>query len=156
MTHKAEQITEDISIREFYALIEEWLTFLRSQSLKILIVGFLGGLFGFSYAWVQKETYTAKTTFVVEESKSGASAFGGLANLAGQFGVDVGGAGSGGVFSGDNILLYFKSPSLSREVLLTKFDSTSNKSLADIYCSAYKLNENWKKDKKIGEIYFPQ
>jgi hypothetical protein len=50
-----------------------------------------------------------------------------LASLAGQFGVDVGGAsGSAVVLSGDNILLYFKSESLAREVLLSKYDSTGN------------------------------
>jgi hypothetical protein len=104
---------------------------------------------------MQPITYTAKITFVVEEGKSGGSSLGGLASLAGQFGVDVGGASGGGVLSGDNILLYFKSESLTREVLLSSYDSTSNKSVADVYAEVYKLKDAWEKNEKIGKVDFP-
>jgi hypothetical protein len=100
-------------------------------------------------------SYTAKLTFVVEEGRSGGSSLGGLASLAGQFGVDVGGSGSAGVLSGENILLYFKSESLAREVLLSKYDSTGNNSVAEKYVEIYKLREGWEKNNKIGNVEFP-
>jgi hypothetical protein len=146
--------SDEISLKELLQKIGEWYSYLKSQWLKIALVGFIGGCIGFVYAWMQPITYTAKLTFVVEEGKSGGSSLGGLASLAGQFGVDVGGASGGGLLSGDNILLYFKSSSLAREVLLSKYDSTTNKSVADVYGEVYKLNEGWKKNEKIGDIKF--
>jgi len=102
--------TDEISLKELILKIKEWVAYLKTQWWKIAIAGFMGGIIGFVYAWMQPITYTAKTTFVVEDAKSSGGNLGGLASLAGQFGVDVGsGGGGGGLLSGDNILLYFKS-----------------------------------------------
>lgn len=146
--------SEEISLKALIEKISEWWRYLKTKWIKIAIVGFIGGVIGFVYAWVQPITYTAKLTFVVEEGKSGGSSLGGLASLAGQFGVDMGGASGGGLLSGDNILVYFKSESLAREVLLSKYDSTSNKSVADVYAEVYKLKEGWEKNEKIGKFSF--
>ena len=154
MTDQMTDTADEISLKELLQKAGEWWRYLKTQWWKIAIVGFIGGIIGFVYASRQPITYTAKTTFVVEEGKSGSSGLGGLASLAGQFGVDVGGGSSGGLFSGDNILLYFKSPSLARETLLTKYDSSSNLSVADVYATVYKLKEGWEKNEKIGKIDF--
>lgn len=146
--------SDEISLKELIQKIGEWYRYLKTQWWKIAIAGIIGGVIGFVYAWMQPITYTAKTTFVVEEAKSGSSSLGGLASLAGQFGVDVGGSSGGGLFSGDNILLYFKSKSLTREVLLSKYDSTSNKSLLDQYAEIYKLKESWQKSEKCDNLIF--
>lgn len=147
--------SDEISLKELIQKMGEWFSYLKTQWLKIAIVGFIGGVIGFVYAWNQPITYTAKTIFVVEEGKSGGSSLGGLASLAGQFGVDVGGSSGGGVLSGDNILLYFKSESLAREVLLSRYDSSSNKSVADVYAEVFKLKEAWEKNEKVGKVNFP-
>ncbi|MBX9780047.1 MAG: hypothetical protein K2X26_06855 [Chitinophagaceae bacterium] len=146
--------SDEISLKELIQKIREWYRYLKTQWWKIAIAGIIGGVIGFVYALMQPITYTAKTTFVVEDPKSSGSGFSGLASLAGQFGVDVGGSSGGGLFSGDNILLYFKSPSLAREVLLSKYDSLSNKSVADVYSEIYKLKEVWEKNENIGKINF--
>lgn len=143
--------SDEISLRELIQKMGEWYRYLKTQWWKIAIAGVLGGCIGFVYAGMQPVTYTAKTSFVVEDSKGGGS-LGGLASLAGQFGVDVGGGSGGGLFTGDNILLYFKSQSLAREVLLSKLDSSSNKTVADLYAEVYKLKENWAKNQKIGKL----
>lgn len=155
MTDQVTNSSDEISLKELLQKAGEWWRYLKTQWWKIAIVGFIGGVIGFVYAWMQPITYTAKTTFVVEEGKSGTSGLGGLASLAGQFGVDVGGGSAGGLLSGDNIILYFKSPSLAREVLLTQYDSSSNLSVADVYSTVYELKEEWEGDKKIGKIDFP-
>lgn len=154
----ADQMTnssDEISLKELLQKAGEWWQYLKTQWWKIAIVGLIGGIIGFVYAWMQPITYTAKTTFVVEDGKSGSSGLGGLASLAGQFGVDMGGGSGGGLLSGDNILLYFKSPSLAREVLLTQYDSSSKQSIADFYSSVYKLKAGWEKNEKIGKVDFP-
>ena len=147
--------SDEISLKELIQKIGEWWAYLKTQWIKIAIVGFIGGCIGFVYAWMQPITFTAKITFVVEEGKSGGSSLGGLASLAGQFGVDVGGSSGGGVLSGDNILLYFKSESLAREVLLSRYDSTSNKSVADVYAEVYELKKKWANNDKVGKVDFP-
>ncbi|MBH2005691.1 MAG: hypothetical protein I8H66_13490 [Sphingobacteriia bacterium] len=155
MTDQMTDAEDEISLKELLQKAGDWWSYLKTQWWKIAMVGFIGGVIGFVYASMQPVTYTAKTTFVVEEGKSSSSGLGGLASLAGQFGVDMGGGSGGGLLSGDNILLYFKSPSLAREVLLTQYDSSSNQSVADIYASVYHLREGWEQNEKIGKAHFP-
>lgn len=155
MTNQITDSSDEISLKELLQKVGEWWLYLKTQWWKIAIIGFIGGGVGFVYAWMQPITYTAKTTFVVEEGKSGTPGLSGLASLAGQFGVDVGGSAGGGLLSGDNILLYFKSPSLAREVLLTQYDSSSKQSIADVYAAVYDLKAGWEKNEKIGKINFP-
>lgn len=153
--NESKQNQDEISLKEIIQKLSYLWGYLKTQWIKIVLVGIVGGCIGFAYAWMQPINYTARITFVVEEGKSGGSSLGGLASLAGQFGVDVGGAsGGGGVLSGDNILLYFKSESLAREVLLSKYDSSSNKSVADIYAEVYDLKNKWLKKEKVGKVDF--
>lgn len=147
--------SDEISLKELILKIGEWYRFLKIKWKIIVLAGFLGGVIGFCYAWMQPITYKAKTTFVVEEGKSSGGGLAGLASLAGQFGVDVGGGSGGGLMSGDNILLYFKSASLAREVLLSKYNENSNQSVADKYAEVYELKAAWEKNKKIGKVNFP-
>jgi hypothetical protein len=92
---------------------------------------------------------------VVEDAKT--SGTGLMSALAGQFGFDLGNiTGGSGVLSGDNILALLQSRSMIRKALLTAFDSSSNRSLADIYAETYGWKEEWKNDSKINrKIDFP-
>lgn len=154
MTNTVNKGVEDITFKELIEKTKEWCAFLVSKWKSIVVFSVLGALLGFGYSSVKPINYTAKITFILEESKTSSSGFGGLASLAGQFGVDVGAGSGGNILSGDNILLYFKSPSLAKEVLLSQVDSSSNETLADLYAKIYNLNEVWGKDKKIGKIKF--
>jgi uncharacterized protein involved in exopolysaccharide biosynthesis len=154
MPNKVNDNLNEISLKDIYLNAMKWLNYLVTNWWKIILVGLIGGVFGFIYAGNQPVTFTAKTTFVVEEGKNSTSNLGGLASLAGQFGVDVSGGG-GGVFSGDNILLYFKSNSLAREVLLSRYDTNSLQSVADVYIAVYGLKETWEKSDNIGKVNFP-
>lgn len=143
----------DFSLKEILETINQWYVYLLSHKIKIICAGILGVILGFAYAFLQPVTYNAKTTFVVEDTKSGAGAsLGNLASLAGQFGVDLGGSSGSGLLNGDNILLYFKSIKLSREVLLKRIDSNSNKSLADVYAETYELKTKWEKSNEVKKI----
>jgi len=155
MTEIISNSSDEISLKELVLKIKEWGSFILGKWKIIGLVGFIGGICGFFYATSQKATYTAKITFVLEEGKGASPGLGGLASLAGQFGVDVGASSGGGLLSGDNILLYFKSPSLAREVLLSRFDSSTSTSIAEVYANEYELRKEWIEDKKIGNIHFP-
>lgn len=145
---------DQISLKELIEKILVNFSFLSKKWKVILLAGIIGGLIGYIYSNNKPVTYTAKLTFILEEGKSGASGLGGLASLAGQFGVDVGVGSGGNVLSGDNILLYFKSPSLAKEVLLSQFDSLNKETIADAYIRFYSLNKIWEKNEKIGKIDF--
>lgn len=157
MSHNSSLISsnsEEISLKDVVDRLIEIIRFLKKNVIKIVIIGFIGGLFGYFYASKQPTLYSAKLTFVVEEGKNGSSNLGGLASLAGQFGVDVGSSSGTGLLAGENILLYLKSPSLAREVLLSKYDNKTNKSFADVYAELYLLKNAWELNKSIGKVDF--
>jgi hypothetical protein len=126
------------------------LQFKKSLALVLII----GGLLGTFAAWYKRPTYTARLTFVVDDSKSSGSASG-LSALAGQFGFNLDGlGGASGVLAGDNVEELVKSTDLMKATLLTPYDSTQ--SLADKYAAVYKLNKKWLKyspDSKV--VRFP-
>lgn len=150
MQEYPQQPDEEISLTELLEKARELWTYLVKKWFFILIAVILGAAIGLTYAWFKPVKYTSRVSFVVEDNKSGG---GGLAALAGQFGFDLGGS-SGGVFSGDNILLFLKSESLCRTILLTNYDSAGKRILADVYADAYGLKAKWLRDKEVGPINF--
>jgi hypothetical protein len=149
MNQDSKKPVSQISVKELMDKIGDSVRFLKSKWKKIVVYSFFGAVFGIAYAFFVPVKYVSKLTFVVEESRSSG---GGLAAIAGQFGLDLGGVGGGGVLSGDNILLFLKSESLIREALLTNYDSTGNMTLADKYAEAKKWKKSW--SEKFGDINF--
>ncbi|WP_429379738.1 hypothetical protein [Mucilaginibacter sp. UYCu711] len=100
--------------------------------------------------WLWSPTYTARLTFVVDDSKS-AGGSGGLSALAGLAGMDLNALGGGsGVLAGDNVQELVKSHKLIKATLVTAYDSTQT--LADRYAAVYKLNKKWLKYSPDGKI----
>lgn len=147
----SQQANDEISLKQTVEKIREIWSYVIKKWAVILLAGLLGAAVAFTYAWLQPVKYESRESFVLEESKGGV---GNLASLAGQFGFDIGGGAGGGVFSGDNILLFLKSESLCLETLLTRYDSTGNQLLADKYAEANNFKSAWAKNKAIGEISF--
>jgi hypothetical protein len=122
------------------------------------IAGILGALLGLGYYYIKPVVYTARITFVVEDSKSAGGGGSLMSALAGQFGVDIGGlSGTSGVLAGDNVLQLLKSKSLIKKTLLTPFNNgdssakASTHSLADEYARVYGLDKKWLKSRKVGK-----
>jgi hypothetical protein len=105
---------DEISLKELILKIKEILGYLLSKWKIIVPLGLLGGGLGIVYSIIQEPVYTAKLSFSVIEKERGA---GGLASLAGQFGLSVGGGGEN-IFSGENILELMKSRNLTEKTLL--------------------------------------
>ena len=142
---------DEISLKELIEKIQQLWKYLLTKWVIIVLAGIIGGVIGFFYAYKQPVKYIAKMTFVVEDAKSSG---GGLASLAGQFGLDLGGGVGGSIYSGDNVLLFMKSKSLVRETLLTLYDENEGISLADRYAEVNNMKEGWSKIGKIGSIQF--
>jgi len=116
----------------------------------LLLVLIAGALIGALTAWLWTPTYTARLTFVIDDSKSGGGA-GGLSALAGQFGFNLDGiGGASGVLAGDNVEELIKSHKLIKATLLTPYDSTQT--LADKYAAVNKLDKKWLKYSPDGKI----
>ncbi len=121
-----------------------------------MIAVVLGLIAGLGYAWWVPVTYTARTSFVVEDAKSSGGSL--ISALAGQFGLDnIGGlAGGNGVLAGDNVMELLKSRSLIKKTLLTPADSSGKTSLADLYATTYGWKDKWLRSSKVGrEISYP-
>ena len=149
-----EQPNDEISLKELIVKLKDWYSYLLSKWKTILVVGILGGILGFTYAYFKKPIYTAETTFVLEEGDSGGGGLGAYAGLASMAGIDLGGGG-GGIFQGDNILQLYKSRRMIQETLLSA-DTFKNKAqlLIDRYIAFNKLREGWGKKPKLANISF--
>jgi hypothetical protein len=155
MIEQQPQIDNDeISLKELIQKIHEWLAYLKKQWKLIFAVTALGGIIGFVYATFQKPTYQATSTFVLEEDKGGGMS--GALGLASSFGLDLGGGGSGGLFTSSNIIELMKSGFVVEKTLLNSVQVGGKEiSLADYYIQVNELREYWSDKSEIAKISFP-
>ena len=132
------------------SFIKAYFSFLLLKRRWIIVSAMVGMLLGVSYVLLKPIKYIARSSFVVEDSKSiGGSGI--LGALSGQFSSEIMSALGGGsnLLSGENILELSKSRSLLRKTFLTSYDGT-NKSLADVYAEKLRLKKKWKESSKVG------
>ena len=95
-----------------------------------------------TYYFIQKPSYEAKVSFILEEKSSSLSS--GLSGIASSFGIDISSlSGGGALFSGDNILDILQSRRILTEVLLSRVDSSKGlmgATLADLYLAQETIN----------------
>jgi hypothetical protein len=152
-TMNTQETDDNISLKELILKLREWVGYLLSKWLIVLVCGILGGALGFTYALYKKPVYIASTTFVLEEGeKSGG--LGQYAGIASMVGIDLGGGG-GGIFQGDNILELYKSRSMIVKTLLTSINNDGkDQLLIDQYISFNKLREKWSSEPALKNIQF--
>lgn len=144
---------KEISLKDLIGYVKGEVAYLKSRWLVILAVGVFFALLGFAYAFVKKPSYTAVSTFVLEEGGKGGG-LGQYAGLASLAGIDIGGGG-GGIFEGDNILQLYKSRLMIEKTLLSPvFIDGKRQLLIDRYIVSNNLLEKWKKDDNISNITF--
>jgi uncharacterized protein involved in exopolysaccharide biosynthesis len=144
----------EISLKELIQKTREWIAYLKTQLKLIIGIAAIGGIFGIVYASFVKPTYSATTTFVLEEDKGGGG-LGGALGLASSFGIDIGGGG-GGLFSSTNIIELMKSRFVVEKTLLNSVQVAGKEiSLADYYIQINELREDWSKNPALTNISFP-
>ena len=131
-------------------VIKAYLSYLLLKKRWIFFSVIAGMLLGLSYVLLKPVKFIARSSFVVEDSKSIGSS-GILGALSGQFSSEIMSALGGGsnLLSGENILELSKSRSLLRKTFLTPYNGT-NQTLADIYAETLKLKKKWEKSSKVG------
>ena len=154
MTEEQQQINNDeISLKELIQKIKEWIAYLKTQWKLIIGIAAIGGIIGFVYASFQKPSYTATTTFVLEEDKGGG--MGGAMGLASSFGFEIGGA-AGGLFSSSNIIELMKSRLVVEKTLLNPIVVGGKEmSLVEYYLHINKIRESWTHKQALANINFP-
>jgi uncharacterized protein involved in exopolysaccharide biosynthesis len=136
--------SDEISFQELVLNLIKWYRFLLSKWVLLVCIGLLGSALGFLYAYSKKPTYTATTTFVLDDGDK-SSPLGSLSGLASVAGIDLGGGG-GGLFQGDNIIELYKSRTMIQKALLSKakFDN-KEELLIDRFISFNKLKDSFSK-----------
>lgn len=144
-------VKDEISLRELTFFLKKWINYLYSKKYLITIFSFTCGIIGFFYAKSVEAEYSAKTTFVLStETKSG-----GILNAVSQFGLDLSSGGGGDVFSGDNIIMLFKSRLMLQKALMKKNIAT-NETLLNYYIRNSKFNKIISNNKRLSKSFpFP-
>ena len=147
---------DEISLKELIFKIREWYQFLLTKWKLIVAVSAIGGAIGLTYAFFQKPIYKADLTFAMEDEKSGGGGLSGALGLASSFGIDLGGGGAGGAFSGANLMALMKSRKIVEKTLLSPVEYKGKTiSLADYYIEFNELREGWEKNPNLKSIHFP-
>ncbi|MET3874866.1 MULTISPECIES: lipopolysaccharide biosynthesis protein [Chitinophaga] len=146
---------DDTSLRNLLLKVEEWIKFLWSKKLLIIIVGLIGGALGLTISLNTDPKYKGELTFVLEEGNQ-SSLLGAYSGLASQFGIDLSGGGAGnGLFQGDNILEFLKSRMMIQSTLLSSIIVEGKEmTMAECYIGFNKLRESWK-GKGLENVFFP-
>ncbi len=146
---------DEISLKELILKIKEWFSFLKSRWETIFLAAVIGGLIGLTIAWFEKPTYKATLTFAMEEDKGGGGGLSGAMGLASSFGIDLGGAGSGGAFAASNLTELMKSRLIVEKVLLSPILIKGKTiTLAEYYIQINELRKAWEKKPALINIQF--
>jgi hypothetical protein len=126
---------------------------LLSQWKIIVIAGIVGATLGLTYSFIKKPVYTASLSFVIEDEKS-SSGLSGALGLASSLGFDLGG-GNSSVFSGSNLIEFFKSRKMVEQTLLMPVAVGGKTiSLAEMYIQNKKWRKKWIDKPKFATVQF--
>ncbi|ANE50022.1 Wzz/FepE/Etk N-terminal domain-containing protein [Flavisolibacter tropicus] len=148
------EVNKEYSLVDILKILKSFSQYLFKRWWLLAIVMLAGAGLGVVFYYKQKPKYEAVTTFILEEKSSGG---GGLAGLASQFGVNLGGLGGGGsMFSGDNILNILKSKNVIQRVLLTKIEDTTygGQTLSDLYLDFSGIKKAWQEEPLLAKFSF--
>ncbi len=143
--------TQQSDSKFIYTLSIGWLLYLASRWYIILLFA----LIGLGYAYYKTKdyhtTYTGKVTFVLSSETGNSSA--GFGGLASQLGLGNSGS-SAGVFTGENILLFFKSKKVFKIALFRKIPE-KNESLINYFTRTFGFNAGWNTPRLKNAFPFP-
>lgn len=154
MTEKQQHSEDEISLKELIQKAKETYHYLLGKWKAIALAATIGACLGLAYSFIKKPVYKAEYSFVLEDEKTGG--LGGALSLASQFGLDIGGAGGGGAFAGDNLIELMKSRTMVQQALLSPvIINGKQESLLNYYITYNKLRENWSDKPELAKLSFP-
>jgi hypothetical protein len=146
----------EISISEIFIKWKEWLSFLKTKGIKLLIISIIFGLLSIFLSFFQKPNYKAVLTFAMEEDKASGGGLSNALGLASSFGIDLGGSTGGGAFAASNLAALMKSHLIIDNVLLDAYViNGKKKTLAEFYIEVSGLRKKWHNNSKLKNVEFP-
>jgi uncharacterized protein involved in exopolysaccharide biosynthesis len=154
MTEKQQHSEDEISLKELIQKAKETYHYLLGKWKAIALAATIGACLGLAYSFIKKPVYKAEFSFVLEDEKTGGLS--GALSLASQFGLDIGGAGGGGAFAGDNLIELMKSRTMVQQALLSPvIINGKQESLLNYYINFNHLREDWANKPQLSRITFP-
>lgn len=144
--------TDKITLRELLTRGQELYRYLIGRWLRIGGCVLLAGILGLVYTF-RRPTYTAETTFALEENTS----MNQLAGLASDVGFQVGSISGDedNLFKGENILELYKSKRMLIETLLEEADTTGDqRKLIYLFAKELKWDKKWSKKPYLANLSF--
>ena len=126
-----------INSKDLNARFKLLVTYIISKWYVIILISLFFSGFGYYDGLTNPQKYIATLTFVSENK--GADKFSSYSGIASQFGIDLGGSSTGGIFEGDNLNEFFKSKYAITSTLLTPINNNSDTLLLDLYTNNHKL-----------------
>jgi hypothetical protein len=149
------ETNDEISLKEILAYLKEIKRLIWRKKYWVVGIAFAGASIGIIAAFMIKPTYTATLSFAMQDSQS--ISMSGIASVASQFGLSLGG-GSNSAFGGDNLYELFTSQHLIENTLLQPMQIDGKAyNLLNLYIDTYHLREGWTKSDKpeIRTMQFP-
>lgn len=135
-----------VSIRRFVDKAKEWLNYLFAKKITLIVTALIGASLGFIVAATSKPTYTGNLTFVLSSDNASG---GGLLALANQFGFSF--SNNNNAFSGENILLLFRSKKMFQKALFKPIPGT-DELLINRIGSDESFFTKWQKEKRLANL----
>ena len=137
---------DDFSLKALLETIKNWLSFLLTKSKDILKFSFLILIITLAYNYIKSPIHYARTSFVLD-SESSSNSVGDIASLASLAGINASSfIDASSLFQIDNIQELYRSSSMLKETLLTKytFDDKSE-ILINKFGKEEKIDKKWNK-----------
>ena len=148
MMDRNEQNLDDFSVKGLIKNLRDWISFLLIKSKNILKLALLFLVLTLAYNYIKSPIHYARTSFVLD-SESSSNSIGDIASLASLAGINASSfIDSSSLFQIDNIQELYRSSSMLKKTLLTKYTFGNH---TDILINKFgKEEKNDKKWNKLG------
>ena len=141
-----EQNLDDFSVKGLIKNLRDWLYFLLSKSKNILNITFLFLVLTLAYNYIKSPIHYARTSFVLD-SESSSNSIADIASLASLAGINASSfIDSSSLFQIDNIQELYRSSSMLKQTLLTKYTfGNQTDILINKFGKEEKIDKKWNK-----------
>ena len=141
-----EQNLDDFSVKVLIKNLRDWFSFLLSKSKNILKLAFLFLVLTLAYNYIMSPIHYARTSFVLD-SESSSNSIGDIASLASLAGINASSfIDSSSLFQIDNIQELYRSSSMLKQTLLTKYKfGNQTDILINKFGKEEKIDKKWNK-----------
>ncbi len=141
-----EQNLDDFSIKGLIKNLRDWISFLLTKSKNILKLALLFLVLTLAYNYIKSPIHYARTSFVLD-SESSSNSIGDIASLASLAGINASSfIDSSSLFQIDNIQELYRSSSMLKQTLLTKYTfGNQTHILINKFGKEEKIDKKWNK-----------